>query len=52
MGKGEMAEVAQILNHAMSGKSKEKVGARVRELRRDFQKVGYAFDKSPAYFFR
>lgn len=52
MGKGEMAEVAEILHGAMSGADRRRVVSRVRELRKDFQRVKYAFESSPACFFR
>ena len=52
MGKGEMAEVAEIIHGAMAGKSKKATIARTKELRKGFQKVKYTFGDSPAYFFR
>ncbi len=51
MGKGEMAEVAELIHEAMSGNRKREVVSRVRELRKGFQKVGYSFRDSPAYSF-
>ncbi len=44
-------EVAEILHEAMAGKNKTQVKKRVRELRREFQTVGYSFGRSPAYLF-
>ncbi|MBI3841045.1 MAG: serine hydroxymethyltransferase [Thaumarchaeota archaeon] len=52
MGKGEMAEVAEIIHLAMAGKRKREVTGRIREMRKDFQTVKYSFSDSPAYFFR
>ncbi len=52
MGKGEMKEVAKIIHLAMEGRSKREVASRVKELRKGFQTVKYAFGESPAYFFR
>ena len=52
MGKGEMVEVADIVQGAMSGKNKRETVARIKELRRGFQTVKYSFEESPAYFFR
>jgi len=51
MGKGEMAEVAQVLHLAMAGDRKREVVARIRELRKGFQKVKYSFRDSRAYSF-
>jgi glycine hydroxymethyltransferase len=51
MNKSEMKEVAEILHVALStGKSKE-VRRRVRNLRKDHQKVHYTFRESGAYFY-
>lgn len=52
MGRGEMAEVAEILHLAMAGSRKREVVQRTKELRKAFQKIKYAFGDSPAYFFR
>jgi glycine hydroxymethyltransferase len=52
MRKGEMREVAEILHGAMSGKKSRQTIARVKALRKGFQKVKYTFGSSPAYFFR
>jgi glycine hydroxymethyltransferase len=52
MGKGEMKEVALILHLALAGKKRREVVTRIRELRKGFQKVGYSFSESPAYFFK
>jgi glycine hydroxymethyltransferase len=52
MGRGEMREVAEIIHYAMAGQEKREISSRVRELRRNFQKIKYTFGKSPAYFFR
>jgi glycine hydroxymethyltransferase len=52
MGKGEMMEVAEALHLAMAGGKKREVVAKVRELRKGFQKVKYSFRDSPAYSFR
>ena len=52
MGKGEMAEVAEIIHVAMAGEKKRDVVARIREMRKGYQKVKYSFSESPAYFFR
>ncbi len=52
MGKGEMAEVAQLVHLAMTGEKKREVTGRIRELRKGFQRVKYSFGESPAYFFR
>jgi len=52
MGKGEMAEVAEIIHSAMTGQKKNETIARVAEMRKGFQKVKYSFMESPAYFFR
>ncbi len=52
MGRGEMREVARMLHLALTGAKKREVLGRVRELRKGFQKVGYSFGESPAYFFR
>jgi glycine hydroxymethyltransferase len=51
MGKGEMAEVAELIHIAMTGERKRKVIQRIAELRKGFQKVKYSFTDSPAYFF-
>ncbi len=51
MGRGEMAEVAEILHEAMGGKKKPKVRARIADMREGFQRVKYSFTESPAYFF-
>ena len=52
MSKGEMAEVAELVHVAMSGKKKVEVRSRIRELRKRHQKVKYSFRDSPAYSFR
>jgi glycine hydroxymethyltransferase len=51
MGRGEMAEVAEILHDAMKGEDRRLIVRRVRELRRDFQKVKYSFRESSAHLF-
>ena len=51
MGKGEMAEVAEIIHSAMTGQKKSETIARIAEMRKGFQKVKYSFVESPAYFF-
>jgi glycine hydroxymethyltransferase len=51
MRKGEMREVAEILHLALSSDRVRDVKARVRELRRGHQNIGYAFEESSAYFF-
>jgi glycine hydroxymethyltransferase len=51
LDKSEMKEVAEILHMALStGKSNE-VRRRVRNLRKDHQKVRYAFKETGAYFY-
>jgi len=52
MGKGEMAEVAELIHFAMAGEKKRQVIERIAEIRKGFQKVKYSFADSPAYFFR
>ena len=52
MGKGEMTDVAKIIHRALAGEKKREVVARVRELRKGFQKVKYSFRDSLAYSFR
>jgi len=52
MGKGEMKEVAEILHGAMAGKDQKRTVARIKALRKGFQRVQYTFGSSPAYFFR
>jgi glycine hydroxymethyltransferase len=52
MGRGEMKEVAEILHGAMAGKDQKRTVARIRALRKGFQRVQYTFGSSPAYFFR
>lgn len=52
MGRGDMKEVAAILHDAMSGTNQRRTVARIRALRKGFQKVKYTFESSPAYFFR
>ncbi len=52
MGKGEMAEIAEILHDAMAGRKRREVVGRVREMRKGFDRVKYSFTESPAYFFR
>ena len=52
MGRGEMAEVAELVHFGMAGEKKREVVARIRELRRGFQKVKFSFHDSPAYSFR
>ncbi len=51
MRPGEMQEVAEILHVAMSGAKRREVLVRVKELRKNFQKVKYSFESSPACFF-
>lgn len=52
MGKGEMAEVAEIIHIAMTGEKKREMVVRIGEMRKEFQSVKYSFAESPAYFFR
>ncbi|MDG6902128.1 MAG: serine hydroxymethyltransferase [Nitrososphaerota archaeon] len=49
MGKSEMREVAEIVHVALGGTKRRETVARVRELRKGFQKVKYSFRDSPAY---
>jgi glycine hydroxymethyltransferase len=51
MGRGEMKEIASILHDALGAKGPDKIRARVKGLRRDFQTVQYSFKPSAAYFF-
>ena len=51
MGRGEMKEVGAILHDAMSGKDRRRTMARIKALRKGFQRVKYTFESSPAYFF-
>jgi len=51
MGKSEMKETAEVVHLALGGTKKREVVARVRELRKGFQKVRYSFKDSPAYSF-
>ena len=49
MGKSEMKEIAEIVHLALGGTRKREVVARIKELRKGFQKVKYSFRDSPAY---
>ena len=51
MGKSEMKEVAELVHLGLGGGKKQEVVARIRELRRGFQKVRYSFRETPAYSF-
>jgi glycine hydroxymethyltransferase len=52
MGKSEMKEIAEIVHIALGGTKKREVVGRIKELRKDFQKVKYSFRDSPAYSFK
>jgi glycine/serine hydroxymethyltransferase len=52
MGKSEMREIAEIVHDALGGTKKQEVVDRIKELRKDFQKVRYSFRDSPAYSFK
>ncbi|HEV2226983.1 MAG TPA: serine hydroxymethyltransferase [Nitrososphaerales archaeon] len=51
MGRSEMKETAEVVHLALGGTKKRQVVARIKELRRGFQKVKYSFKDSPAYSF-
>ena len=51
MGRSEMKEVAELIHLGMGGKKKREVVARIKELRKTFQKVKYSFKASAAYTF-
>jgi glycine hydroxymethyltransferase len=51
MGKSEMKEIAELVHMGMEGTKKREVVARIKELRKGFQKVEYSFRDSPAYSF-
>jgi glycine hydroxymethyltransferase len=51
MGKSEMKEVAELVHLGMRGTKKREVVARIKELRKGFQKVKYSFRDTPAYSF-
>ncbi|MDE1852536.1 MAG: serine hydroxymethyltransferase [Thaumarchaeota archaeon] len=51
MGKSEMKEVAELVHIGLTGTKKREVVARIKELRKGFQKVKYSFRDSPAYSF-
>ena len=46
-----MKEIAELVHIGMGGAKKREVSARVKELRKGFQKVKYSFRDSPAYSF-
>jgi glycine hydroxymethyltransferase len=51
MGKSEMKEIAEIIHLGLGGTKKKDVVGKVKELRKNFQKVKYSFRDSPAYSF-
>jgi glycine hydroxymethyltransferase len=51
MGKSEMREIAEIVHLGLGGNKKREVVARVKELRKEYQKVRYSFRDTPAYSF-
>jgi glycine hydroxymethyltransferase len=51
MDRSDMKEVAEVLHLALSSQKSAVVKRRIRELRRDHQKIRYAFKESGAYFY-
>ena len=52
MGKSEMKEIAEIVHVALEGTKKREVVSRIKEIRKDFQKIKYSFKDSTAYSFK
>ena len=51
MGKSEMKEIAEIVHLGLGGTKKREVVTKIKELRKEFQKVKYSFRDTPAYSF-
>ena len=51
MGKSEMNEVAELVHLGLGGAKNLEVVAKIKELRKGFQKVKYSFRDTPAYSF-
>ena len=51
MGKSEMKEIAEIVHLGLGGTKKREVVTKIKDLRKEFQKVKYSFRDTPAYSF-